>query len=389
MLPLIPIALALVPELIRLIAGDRAGTVATDVAHVVQAVTGTADGAEAQRKLAADPALATELRLKLAQIALETQKASDAAAEQARAAELDQLRQAIGNTQDARRTMQGLAQSSSRIAWGAPAVSIIVTGGFFLILLVLLWGRDPPRPFDPTVMSIVNLTIGALAASFATVVNFWLGSSQGSRDKDVIMRDLQTAQSKTPRTAIAPVASPAAPLPTATPLAADNFERCLAVVLDKEGGFSNDPKDRGGPTQMGITLATLAERRECGPAALTADDVRNLTRREAAEIYRARYWLPMRCNDLPHGIDLMVFDFGVNAGPRTAVKLLQRAAGVVDDGSVGPRTLAAVKAAGGLIDALVEARLAHYRSLGNYATFGNGWTNRTRQVADLARAMIA
>jgi lysozyme family protein len=85
----------------------------------------------------------------------------------------------------------------------------------------------------------------------------------------------------------------------------------------------------------------------------------------------------------------MVFDFGVNAGPRTSVKLLQRAAGVVDDGSVGPRTLAAVKAASGLIDALVEARLAHYRSLANFAAFGNGWTSRTRQVADLARAMAA
>jgi lysozyme family protein len=95
----------------------------------------------------------------------------------------------------------------------------------------------------------------------------------------------------------------------------------------------------------------------------------------------------MRCNDLPHGIDLMVFDFGVNAGPRTAVKLLQRTAGVLDDGSVGPRTLTAVKAAGGLIDALVEGRLAYYRSLGGFPTFGNGWTNRTRQVADLARAM--
>ena len=278
MLPLIPIALALVPELIRLIAGDKAGTVATNVASVVQAVTGTADGAEAQHRLAADPALATELRVKLAQIALETQKASDAAAEQARAAELDQLRQAIGNTQDARRAMQGLAQSGSAIAWGAPVVSVIVAAGFFAILLVLLWGRDPPHPFDPTVMSIVNLTIGALAASFATVVNFWLGSSQGSRDKDVIMRDLQTAQAKALRTVVAPAAS----APTLPP--ADNFDRCLAVVLDKEGGFSDDSQDRGGPTQMGITLATLAEWRECAPASLTADDVRRLTRREAAEI---------------------------------------------------------------------------------------------------------
>jgi lysozyme family protein len=85
----------------------------------------------------------------------------------------------------------------------------------------------------------------------------------------------------------------------------------------------------------------------------------------------------------------MVFDFGVNAGPRTSVKVLQRAVGVVDDGAIGPKTLAAVKAATGLNDALVSARLAHYRSLGNFAAFGNGWTNRTRQVADLARGMRA
>jgi lysozyme family protein len=114
-----------------------------------------------------------------------------------------------------------------------------------------------------------------------------------------------------------------------------------------------------------------------------------VTRREAADIYRQRYWRPMHCGELPAGVDLMVFDFGVNAGPGTSVKMLQRAVGVVDDGSVGPRTLAAVKAAAGLIDALVEARLAHYRSLSNFATYGNGWTSRTRQVADLARGMRA
>jgi hypothetical protein len=379
MLPLIPIALSLVPELIRLIAGDKAGTVAADVAGAVQAATGTGDVAEAQRLVAADPKLAGDLRTKLAQIALDTQKASDAAAEQLRANELETLRQAIGNTQNARQSMQELVKSGSPIAWGAPVVSVIVAGGFFMILMVLLWGRDAAHPFDPTVTSIVNLTIGALAASFATVVNFWLGSSQGSRDKDVIMRDLRTAQLQTP----APIATPF----TTIPAAGDNYDKCLAVVLDKEGGYSNDPQDSGGPTQMGITLATLAEWRDVPPASLTAEDVRMLSRREAAEIYRARYWLPMRCQDLPAGIDLMVFDFGVNAGPRASVKLLQRAAGVIDDGSVGPHTLAAVKAATGLIDTLAESRLAYYRGLSNFAAFGTGWTNRTHQVATLAHAM--
>ncbi len=75
MLPLIPIALSVVPELIKLIAGDRAGSVATQVAGVVQAVTGTADPVEAQKRLSEDSAVATQLRVRLAEIALEAQKA--------------------------------------------------------------------------------------------------------------------------------------------------------------------------------------------------------------------------------------------------------------------------------------------------------------------------
>lgn len=86
----------------------------------------------------------------------------------------------------------------------------------------------------------------------------------------------------------------------------------------------------------------------------------------------------------------MVFDFGVNAGPRRSVKLLQRAAGVTDDGSVGPKTLAAVMAADRLamIGEMAENRLAYYRSLENFDVFGAGWTNRTQQVSALARAMV-
>jgi lysozyme family protein len=97
----------------------------------------------------------------------------------------------------------------------------------------------------------------------------------------------------------------------------------------------------------------------------------------------------MRCGDLPRGVDLMLFDFGVNAGPRTSVKLMQRAVGVTADGSLGPQTLAAATAtdAGKLIDALAEARLAYYRSLDNFDVFGAGWSKRTSEVAALAHSM--
>ena len=190
MLPLVPLALSIVPELIKMIAGDKAGDVATTVANVVQEVTGTPDAVEAQRKLAADPALAGQLRIRLAEIALETQKAMDSAAEQKRQAELAAQQKALENTQGARNTMVDLVKSGSSVAWGAPVVSVIVTVGFFGILLVLIM---TDKAFPAELTSIINITVGALAAAFATVVNFWLGSSQGSRDKDSTARDLQTA----------------------------------------------------------------------------------------------------------------------------------------------------------------------------------------------------
>ena len=78
----------------------------------------------------------------------------------------------------------------------------------------------------------------------------------------------------------------------------------------------------------------------------------------------------------------MVFDFGVNAGPATSVKLLQRAVGTSPDGAVGPVTLQAVRRAEPrtLIEAFGKARQAHYESLDGFRTFGAGWTRRVEEI---------
>lgn len=396
MLPLIPIALSVVPELIKLIAGDRAGSVATQVAGVVQAVTGTADPVEAQKRLSEDSAVATQLRVRLAEIALEAQKAQLVAEEQRRQAELSEMQKALENTQGARSSMIDLVRSGSPIAWGAPVVSIIVTGGFFLFLIILMIGGIRTDAGNQTVANIINIAVGALATAFATVVNFWLGSSKGSRDKDEQVARVQAAAMEQVTRSAQPPPPPAAAAAPAAPDGDALFEQCLAVVLDKEGGFSDHPQDRGGPTNLGITWKTFADWQGIDHAGLSPEgreklvaDLKALTRREAAEIYRANYWLPMRCGDLPGPVALMLFDFGVNAGSRTAVKALQRVAGVTDDGSVGPKTLAAIRAVdpARLLDQMAEARLAHYRGLAEFPTFGNGWVARTQQVVALARAL--
>ncbi len=402
MLPLIPLALSFVPELIKAIAGDRAGAVAGQVAGVVREVTGTSDAVEAQRKLAEDPALATTLRVRLAEIALEAQKARDLADEQKRQAELASIQKALENTQGARGSLIDLVRVGSPIAWGAPVVSVIVTAGFFLFLIILMIGGINTTGNNQTVNNIVNIAVGALATAFATVVNFWLGSSQGSRSKDDTVKTMQVAALEmtrsADRTAATAAATAAAPPAPARHDGDALFDQCLAVVLDKEGGFVDHPDDLGGPTNLGITLRTLATWKGIAFDELSPDgrqhlieELRALTRREAAEIYRSNYWLPMRCGDLPPPVALMTFDFGVNAGARTAVKLLQRVVGVTDDGSVGPLTLAAVKAmdANRLVDEMAEARLAHYRALPTFGTFGAGWTTRTQQVAALAHAIHA
>src|SRR3712207_9421373 len=82
---------------------------------------------------------------------------------------------------------------------------------------------------------------------------------------------------------------------------------------------------------MGITQATLARWRG---EPVTAEDVRALTEEEAREIYSAGHWNPLRCDALPPGLDLMFFDFGVNAGPGASARLLQRALAVRANGAI-------------------------------------------------------
>lgn len=394
--PLIAIATALMPELARLLAGDRAGAAAIHVAEAVRSATGTDDPTEAQRQIDTNPATASDLKIRLAEIALEQARLQWQAADAARQAELDTLKNRLADTQNARTTLLELARTGNITVWGAPLVSTVVTVGFLGVTLTLMLTKYDPGQ-NQFLGSILNIIVGALVAAFTAVVNFWIGSSEGSRTKDATAQSLQAAQSEQTSQAIrsvaaiaetasrAPVITAPLPVPAGAPPAParapahDNFAVCITEILQQEGGFVNNPADPGGATNLGITKATLEAFRE---KAVTEDDVRALTKDEAQEIYRARYWNVMRCNDLPPGIDLMVFDFGVNAGPQRSIKLLQKAAGVTTDGSVGPITLAAVRAAdpAALIARFAEGRMEHYRSLPTFDTFGRGWTSRTEAI---------
>lgn len=156
----------------------------------------------------------------------------------------------------------------------------------------------------------------------------------------------------------------------------DNFEAALAFVLQYEGGYSDHPMDPGGATNLGITFAELLKRRG---HPITKDDVKALTREEAAEIYRDNYWQAARCDELPAGIDLAMFDCAVNQGLGRTRRFLQIAAGVTADGAIGPVTMAAVAKAvpANLLTEFMAQRMNAYGSLTKlFGTFGLGWSRR-------------
>lgn len=158
-----------------------------------------------------------------------------------------------------------------------------------------------------------------------------------------------------------------------------NFARSLASVLRHEGGYSNHPDDKGGPTNLGVTLATF---RKWVKKDGTVADLKAMTREQASKCYRAVYWNAVKADDLPAGMDYAVFDYAVNSGPSRAVKALQGVLGVEQDGVVGPVTLAAAQSADPIktIHALCDQRMAFLRKLSNWQTFGKGWTNRVDDV---------
>jgi len=167
------------------------------------------------------------------------------------------------------------------------------------------------------------------------------------------------------------------------------FSECVAIVLRHEGGFIDHPSDRGGPTKYGITLRTLRGWRD--DETLTADDVRALTEAEAREIYLARYWNPIRGDELPPGVDLAVFDYAVNSGVRHAARELQAVVGVPQDGAIGRVTLAAVREQDPsmVISNLCERRRAFLRTLRTFEVFGRGWLRRIAAIEEAAKARVA
>ena len=170
----------------------------------------------------------------------------------------------------------------------------------------------------------------------------------------------------------------------------NNFETCLKEVLKHEGGYVDHPQDPGGATNLGVTKRVWEEWVNC---TVTKGEIKSLTPELVAPLYRKKYWDVCRCDDLPAGLDYVVFDIAVNSGPGRAAKFLQSAVGATPDGRIGPNTLVCVKrttlSVTDLINILCDRRALFYKSLPTFSTFGKGWLRRCEEVRQKALGMLA
>lgn len=168
------------------------------------------------------------------------------------------------------------------------------------------------------------------------------------------------------------------------------FERAMDFVFQWEGGLCDDANDHGGITKYGIVLDDL---QKYNPKA-TREDIINLTKAQAKEIYYKDYWLKTHCDQIQsEDLAIAFFDTCVNCGPRQATLFLQRAVNNIGndhikvDGKVGNITIGAVNShsASGILENFIIQRMQFYKDLAKNVpgqhVFLRGWLNRSNALA--------
>lgn len=145
------------------------------------------------------------------------------------------------------------------------------------------------------------------------------------------------------------------------------FDRAIQFILTEEGGFVDDPRDSGGKTRFGISQASYPD-----------IDIKNLTEKDATDIYRRDYWNRCHCNELPSPLAIILFDSAVNQGPAAAIRLFQKSLGVRVDGQIGPLTIAAAHQCKlhEVVPEFIARRAFQYALHKQLNVYGLGWFRR-------------
>lgn len=146
-----------------------------------------------------------------------------------------------------------------------------------------------------------------------------------------------------------------------------NFETCINRLLGIEAGYVNNPNDPGGETKWGISKRSYPNLA-----------IKDLTREQAIALYQRDFWNVLNLDAQPLGVANQLLDFAVNSGAATAVRALQRALSVADDGHIGPVTLNALKSieAHDVVMRFLAQRLVFMTNCQNWSDAGKGWARR-------------
>lgn len=161
-----------------------------------------------------------------------------------------------------------------------------------------------------------------------------------------------------------------------------DFNTAFAIVVGHEGVYSDDPNDRGNWTS-GVVGKGELKGTKYGIAAHAYPhiNIKALTLEDARRLYRKDRWEACRCDALPAGLRLIVFDCAVNQGVGAAANLLQEAAGVKIDGDIGPKTLAAAQKPG-VAREFAALRAWRYEINRQEDEYGKGWFRRLFAIYD-------
>lgn len=149
-----------------------------------------------------------------------------------------------------------------------------------------------------------------------------------------------------------------------------NFTIIFDRIIGHEAGYVNNPADPGGETKWGISKRSYPHL-----------NIRDLTRDDAKKIYYEDFWKVIQGDSMPYAQAFQCMDFAINSGIQTAIRYLQRAIGVADDGHVGPVTLSAL----GKMDVndfilrYNAERLEFMTKLENWPNASRGWARRIAQ----------
>jgi len=177
-----------------------------------------------------------------------------------------------------------------------------------------------------------------------------------------------------------------------------DYQLCIPIVLENEGGLVDNPNDRGGITNYGVSLRFAKDTGDMelfdidGDGDIDREDIKKLSIEDATEGFKKYFWDKFDLdNEMSNKIALVVFDIAVNHGNKNAANMIQKTLvemgyNIVIDGIVGPRTLAALHSANEekFVDGILDVRSRFYDRIvernPSQKVFLKGWKNRIKHL---------